>query len=97
MGLNSGLEANVGSRQLIEGAAYGPEALKVIGQAFDEAWLDIAGNFGDDPPNVENARNKLARTILSIADDDSRDVSALRRAALERMALDYRRQNRARV
>ena len=43
----------MGSRQLIEGAAYGPEALKVIGQAFDEAWLDIAGNFGDDPPNVE--------------------------------------------
>lgn len=87
----------MGSRQLIEGAAYGPEALKVIGQAFDEAWLDIAGNFGDDPPNVENARNRLARTILSIADDDSRDVSALRRAALERMALDYRRQNRARL
>ena len=87
----------MGSRQLIAGAAYGPEALKVIGQAFDEAWLDIAGNFGDDPPNVEKARNKLARTILSIADDDSRDVSALRRGALERLALDYRRQNPARV
>jgi hypothetical protein len=87
----------VGSRQLIEGAAYGPEALKVIGQAFDEAWLDIAGNFGDDQPNVEKARNKLARVILSIADDDSRDVSALRRAALERMAFDYRTQNPARV
>ena len=87
----------MGSRQLIEGAAYGPEALKVIGQAFDEAWLDIAGNFGDDQPNVEKARNKLARAILSIADDDSRDVSALRRAALERMAFDYRTQNPARV
>ena len=36
----------MGSRQLIEGATYGPEALKVIGQAFDEAWLDIAGNLG---------------------------------------------------
>jgi hypothetical protein len=81
----------VGSRQLIEGAAFGPEALKAIGQAFDEAWRDIAGNFGDDPPNVEQARTRLARAILSIADDESRDVSALRRAALERMALDYKR------
>jgi len=81
----------MGSRQLIEGAAYGPEALKVIGQAFDEAWRDIAGNFGDDSPDVERARNRLARAILSIADDDSRDVSILRRKALEQIALHYRR------
>src|SRR5215467_9107263 len=83
----------VESRQLIAGAAYGPEALKVIGQAFDEAWRDIAGNFGDDPPDVARARNRLARTILSIADDDSRDVVVLRQAALERMALDYKRRS----
>jgi hypothetical protein len=81
----------VGSPQLIDGASYGPEALKVIGQAFDEAWRDIAGNFGDDSPDVERARNRLARAILSLAHDDTRDVSALRRAALERMALDYKR------
>src|SRR5262245_37640163 len=81
----------VGSPQLIDGASYGPEALKVIGQAFDEAWRDIAGNFGDDSPDVERARNRLARAILSIAHDDTRDVGALRRAALERMALDYKR------
>jgi hypothetical protein len=35
----------------------------------------------------------LARAILSIADDDSRDVSVLRQAALERMALDYKRRS----
>ena len=80
-------------RQLIAGAAYGPEALKVIGQAFDEAWRDIAGNFGDDSPDIEKARNRLARAILSIADDDSRDVSVLRQAALERLALDYKRRS----
>jgi hypothetical protein len=83
----------VESRQLIAGAAYGPEALKVIGQAFDEASCDIAGNFGDDPPDIEKARNRLARAILSIADDDSRNVSVLRQAALERMALDYKRRS----
>ena len=81
----------MGSPQLIDGASYGPEALKVIGQAFDEAWRDIAGNFGDDSPDVERARNRLARAILSIADDDSRDVSILRRKALEQIALHYRR------
>ena len=76
------------SHQLIAGAAYSPEALKIIGQAFDEAWRDIA-----DPPDVARARNRLARAILSIADDDSRDVGVLRQAALERMALDYKRRS----
>lgn len=81
--------AMVKSRQLIDGASYGPEALKAIGQAFDEAWLQIAGNFGDDPIDVEKARIKLAHALLSIADEDSRDVGVLKQAALERMALDY--------
>ena len=83
----------VEARQLMDGASYGPEALKAIGQAFDAAWRDIAGNFGDDPPDIEKARNRLARTLLSVADDDSRDVGILRQAALERMALDYKRRS----
>jgi hypothetical protein len=83
----------VAARQLIDGASYGPEALKAIGQAFDEAWLQIAGNFGNDPIDVEKARIKLAQALLSIADDDSRDVGVLKQAALERMALDYKRRS----
>jgi hypothetical protein len=39
----------VKARQLIDGASYGPEELKVIEQAFDDAWAAIEGNFGDDP------------------------------------------------
>jgi hypothetical protein len=35
-------------------------------------------------------RLRLARAMLSIADDDSRDVDVVQEAALERMALDYR-------
>jgi len=85
--------AAVKAQQLIDGAAYGPEALKAIGQAFDEAWLQIAGNFGDDPTDVEQARLWLAQALLSIADEDSRDVRVLRQAALERMALDYKRRS----
>lgn len=37
------------ARQLIDGASFGPDALKAIGQAFDAAWEEIASNFGTDP------------------------------------------------
>jgi hypothetical protein len=78
------------ARALIDGASFGPEALKAIGQAFDDAWTQIAANFGNDPADMEAARLKLARALLSIADEDSRDVGVLAQAALLRMALDYR-------
>ena len=52
------------ARHVIDSASYGPEALKVIVQAFDEAWRDIAGNFGDDPRDIELARLKLANDPL---------------------------------
>jgi hypothetical protein len=61
-----------------------------IGKAFDAAWEEIAGNFGNDPGQVEAARLKLANAMLSIANEESRDVGVLKQAALERMALDYR-------
>jgi len=51
------------ARRLIDGAAYGPNALKALGQAFDEAWASIAGNFGDDPSDIERARLKLALAV----------------------------------
>jgi hypothetical protein len=78
---------------MISGASYGPEALKAIGQAFDEAWLEIAGNFGDDAVDIQKARVRLAGALLSIAHEDSRDVGVLKRAPLERMALDYKRRS----
>jgi hypothetical protein len=80
----------VKARSLIDGASFGPDAVKAIGQAFDEAWKQISGNFGNDPTEIEEARLKLAKAVLSVADDDSRDVEALKQAALQRMALDYR-------
>jgi hypothetical protein len=79
------------ARQLIDGASFGPEALKAIGEAFDAAWAEIAGNFGDVPVDIDNARYRLANALLSLASEDSRDVEVLKRAALQRMALDYRR------
>jgi hypothetical protein len=78
------------ARKLIDGASFGPDALKVIGKAFDDAWLEIAANFGTDPLQIETARLRLAEAVLSVAHEDSRHAEVLKRAALQRMALDYR-------
>jgi hypothetical protein len=83
-------EAAMKARKLLEGGSFGPDTLKTIGQAFDKAWADIAGNFGNDPTEIEAARLKLANAILSVASDSSRDVEALKRAGLEAMARLYR-------
>jgi hypothetical protein len=81
------------ARKLIDGASYGPDALKAIGKAFDEAWLTIAGNY--DSASIEAARLMLARAILSVADEDSRDVEVLKRGASQAMALAYREKSPA--
>ena len=77
------------ARRLIDNASFGPETLKALSQAFDEAWAHIEGNFGCDQAR-EAARVKLATALLSVASDDSRDVEVLKKAALEAMAGDYR-------
>jgi hypothetical protein len=92
--LGSSGDKTVKARAFIDGASLGPDALKVIGRAFDAAWLQIAGNFGDDPRDIERARYRLATAVLSVAGEDSRDVTALKRAALEAMALGYRNRQR---
>jgi hypothetical protein len=56
------------ARALIENASFGPDALKAMGQAFDAAWADIEGNFGEEPERVAAARLKLANVMLSVAD-----------------------------
>ena len=78
------------AQQLIDGASFGPDALRTIWQAFDAAWSEIAGNFGNDPAELDDARYRLATALLSVAAEDSRNVEVLKRAALQHMALNYR-------
>ena len=78
------------ARRLIDGAAFGPETLKAVGEAFDQAWAQIAGNFGNDPLEVESAKLRLAEAMLSVATDESTDVASLKAGALQAMAMDYR-------
>ena len=56
-------------------------------EAFDAAWQDIAGHFGDSAVEVERARTAFAKALLSVASEDCRDPEALRRGALEAMAM----------
>jgi hypothetical protein len=72
---------------LIDGTSYGPDALKVLAQAYDDAWAAVAGNFGEG--SVEAGRMRLANALLSVANENSRDVETLGRGALEAMALSY--------
>lgn len=76
------------ARHLIEKSTYGPEALKVLGQAFDEAWSTIAHHFGANEVQQEAARQRLAHAILAVATEDQ-TVAEVRDAALKVMALSY--------
>ena len=78
------------ARRMLDGASFGPESMKAISQAFDTAWESIAGHFGDNPKVIEEARFRLANSVLSVATDESRNVEVLARGALEAMARSYR-------
>jgi hypothetical protein len=81
--------------RLSEHRCYGPYALQVLNQAFDTAWADIAGLYGDDPLLVQSARNKLADAVLRAADRDGFSCAeALSRAGLTMLALSYRPRTR---
>jgi hypothetical protein len=84
-----GLEAGMKARQLIDGAVLGPDALKVAGQAFDEAWGQIATCFGNDSLMIEGARMTLATAILIVASNESLDVGALKHAGIQAIAKQY--------
>jgi hypothetical protein len=81
----------MGARQLLSGASFGPEAVKLMGRVFDDAWGSIAGNFGD-PLVIEAARLRLANTILSLASEASEEnleAASLKEAALQALARGY--------
>jgi hypothetical protein len=60
-----------------------PKTLKLLGQAFDEVWHDIAGNY--DAAIVQDRRHRLAEVILRLVRDDERDLNEIKREALDIM------------
>jgi hypothetical protein len=79
------------ARALISAASYGPETLKLIFQAFDAAWTEIAHHFEGHPAQVDAARERLAHAVLAVADEHSKDVHGLKRRALQVLGMSYGR------
>lgn len=78
------------ARQLISDGSYGPDELKLLCTAFDDAWSSVAANFGEDLLEIEAARLNLANIILSFRHNDIRDADHIKNSALQIMALGYK-------
>jgi hypothetical protein len=75
------------ARQILSGASFAPDQLRVMFEAFDQAWAAIAVQVGDDPLSIEVARLKLANLILSLArDGNTDDPRRLKTAAVQLFA-----------
>ena len=70
------------ARTLIADSSYGPDTLKVLFQAFDEAWKEVAPLTGQNEMAVEAARLRLASIVLTVATSESRDAEQIKSAAL---------------
>jgi hypothetical protein len=71
------------ARQLISSASYGPDQLKLLFEAFDQAWEAMAVDAGEDSAAIEVARLRLANTILALAGKGNLDPAQLKNAALK--------------
>jgi hypothetical protein len=78
------------ARQHISKASYGPESLKVLFQAFDGAWEEMVGNFGENTLAKQAARLKLANVILDLGRDGGHDPERIKNAAVKTMARNRR-------
>jgi hypothetical protein len=76
-------ERTMEARRLLGRAFYGPETLKVLFQAFDEAWQTLAPSCGENTLSIHAARLKLANAILSVAREGSTDPGAIKDGALK--------------
>ena len=77
------------ARKLIADAAFGPDRLKAVGEAFDEAWHDLAGNFANDAQTIEAVRLRLATIILDLAKDGQLGREQLKLTAMRVLSQQY--------
>lgn len=64
-------------------ASFNPEQISVMTEAFEKAWVDVAGNFS--PAEVPVARERLAEAILRIASGWPHDVKSLTDASIREL------------
>ena len=75
------------SHRIIEGTAFGPEVLRVVRAAFDEAWSEIEARFPSDMHT--EARRSLSAAVMSASRDDSSDSGPIRDAGVRAMKRGY--------
>jgi hypothetical protein len=72
-------------------ASYSPDRLEILGSAFDRAWEDIAGNFGEgSPATIDAARTTLANVILNLPCSGTDGADRIKETALRVMAAGCR-------
>jgi hypothetical protein len=57
----------VKASRLIGGAAFSPDELKVIFEAFDDAWREVTTDVSARASAINAARLSLAEIVLSLA------------------------------
>jgi hypothetical protein len=61
--------------------SFGPDDLRVIFKAYDDAWSEIAPKVGPDPRAVAMARMTLASIVLGLATANALAPDGLRTMA----------------
>jgi hypothetical protein len=75
------------AHSILTDSAFGPDALRVVGEAFDLAWSEISQRYGSDLAAIDAARVRLAHAVLAVADDNVTDPQALKTVALQIMGM----------
>jgi hypothetical protein len=66
----------VKARALFGSASFGPDEIKTLTRAFDEAWVLVAPSVSARPDSIEAARTKLATIVLELAQNGARPPNA---------------------
>ncbi len=77
------------ARQMIGGAAFPPDELRIIFEAFEDAWSELVSEVPADPEATDSARVILATIILDIATVGPVDRLALKSAAMDAFRLKH--------
>jgi hypothetical protein len=71
------------ARQLIGSAGFPPDVLKVLFDAFEDAWAELASDVSGDPAVVDAARLSLAEIVVGIARAGPVDYGRIKTAAVD--------------
>jgi hypothetical protein len=80
----------VKARQLIGSASFQPDELKVIFEAFDDAWDQVAKDVSNRASAIEAARLSLADIVLTFAAARPIERVGLSTAAIDAFRFKHR-------